>query len=271
LLKKYLKLGLFTIRHIIPIYVKLKDLNIKNISFFNFLNWRNGYCYFRGVYNKKEVFIKIDTKFHLLINDKLAYDLCKGVMQDNLVDLLYSSLDGRIQFLVYEFFHSNELDEDILLNNMRYLDDIIRILNNLSDAGIIHRDIKLDNFLVSNNKLKIIDFTFANSNIHKEFKEVDVKNSYNCFLLEFLGAGLNPSPFVWDDFYSLHSILKKIEKDAKDPQEVKLNTYVKEIMKSVGKMEYRITCGTGYYFLSRKIKIKIKEMLGIDHRYRRLY
>jgi serine/threonine protein kinase len=255
-------------RYIVPIYIKLKKINITKISSFNYLNWRNGYCYFKGVYLEKEVFIKVDTKMHLLINDKLTYDICKDIMKDELVEILHHSLDSRIQFIVYEFFNSIELDENILLNDMRYLDGIIRILNNLSKAGIIHRDIKLDNFLVSKDKLKVIDFTFSNSITHKDFKEVDVNNSYNCFLLEFLGAGLNPSPFVWDDYYSFCTILKKLEKDADDFQKVKLNACIKEIEKFIGKTEYSIQCGTQYYFFIRQLKIKIKELLRIDHKYR---
>jgi serine/threonine protein kinase len=254
-----------------PIYIKLKKNNIKKITFFNFLNWRNGYCYLRGVYNEKEVFIKIDTKQHLLINDKLTYDLCKDIMQDDLVEILHHSLDGKIQFLVYEFLQSNELDESILLNNMTYLDDIIRILKNLSNIGIVHRDIRLDNFLISKNKLKIIDFTYANSNTHKGFKEVDVNNSYNCFLLEFLGGGLNPLPFLWDDYYSFYTILKNLEKKANDLCKAKLSSYIKETEKFIGKTEYKIKCGTKYYFFSRKMKIKIKEILRIEHKYRALH
>ena len=266
--KKYFKLGLFTLIYIIPIYIKLKNNNIKKISAFKFLNWRNGYCYFKGMYLEKEVFVKIDLKMHLLSNDILVYDLCKDVMKDDLVEILHYSLDSKIEFVVYEFFNSNELDENILLNELKYLDDIFRILNNLSKVGIIHRDIKLNNFLVSRGKLKIIDFTFSNSNTHKDFKEVDVDNSYNCFLLEFLGAGLNPSPFFWDDYYSFCTILKKLEKDANDFQKVKLNACIKEIEKFIGKTEYSIQCGTQYYFFIRQLKIKIKELLRIDHKYK---
>ena len=147
--------------YIIPIYIKLKKINITKISSFNYLNWRNGYCYFKGVYLEKEVFIKVDTKMHLLINDKLTYDICKGIMKDELVEILHHSLDSRIQFIVYEFFNSRELDENILLNDMRYLDDIIRILNNLSKAGIIHRDIKLDNILLNNNNILVCDYEYC--------------------------------------------------------------------------------------------------------------
>ncbi len=257
--------------YIIPIYIKLKKINIKKITFFNVLNWRNGYCYLIGIYKEKEVFIKVDTKMHLLVNDKLTYDICKDIMKDELVEILHYSLDSRIQFIVYEFFNSRELDENMLLNNMRYLDDIIRILNNLSKEGIIHRDIRLDNFLVSKGKLKIIDFTFSNSNTHKDFKEVDVNYSYNCFLLEFLGGSLNPSPFLWDDYYSFYAILKKLQKDADDFQKVKLNACIKEIEKFIGKTEYSIQCGTQYYFFIRQLKIKIKEIIGMDHKYRTLH
>jgi serine/threonine protein kinase len=271
LFKKYLKLFIFTIIYIIPIYIKLKKNDIKEIFFFNFLKWHNGYCYFIGIYLEKKVFIKIDTKLHLLVNDKLAYNLCRDLMQDDLVDILHYSLDGKIQFVVYEFFNGNVLDESTLFNNFEYLDDIVGILNNLSNTGVIHRDIKLDNFLVSNNKLKIIDFTFSNSNIHKDFKDLNVKDSHNCFLLEFLGSGFNPSPFVWDDYYSFYTILKKLEENGNDTQKVKINTYVKEIEKNVGQTEYSIKYDSKYYYYSRKLKIKIKDKFRIDHKYRKLH
>ena len=261
---------MFVFVYIIPIYIKLKHNNINQISAFKFWNWRNGYCYFKGIYLEKEVFVKIDTKMHLLSNDKLVYDLCKGEMKDDLIEILHYSIDGKIQFVAYEFFNSNELDETILLNNLKYIDDILRILNNLSKSGIIHRDIKLNNFLVNGSKLKIIDFTFANSNANKNFKEVDINSSYNCFILEFLGAGLNPSPFLWDDYYSFFSILKSLEYMVGDSCKLKLHNYIKETEKFVGKKEYRVKCGTKYYFFIRKLKIRIKEMIRIDHNYRAL-
>ena len=254
----------------IPIYIKLKRNNINQISTFKFFNWRNGYCYFKAIYLEKEVFVKIDTKMHLLSNDKLVYDLCKEEMKDDLVEILHYSIDGKIQFVAYEFFNSNELDETILLNKLKYIDDILRILNNLSKLGIIHRDIKLNNFLVNGDKLKIIDFTFANSNANKDFKEVDVNSSYNCFLLEFLGAGLNPSPFLWDDYYSFSSILKGLKNKVRGSCKLKLQYYIKETEEFVGKTEYRLKCGTKYYFFIRKLKIRIKEIIRVDHDYRTL-
>lgn len=270
MLRKHLKLYYFTFLYILPVYIKLKKFNIKKVSFFNFFNWHNGYCYFKGIYLEKEVFIKVDTKLHLLINDKLSYDLCKDIMRDDLVNILHYSMDGKIQFVAYDFIDSKELDENILLDNIHYLDDIIRILSNLSQLDIIHRDIKLDNFLVYNNTLKIIDFTFANSNTHKDFKEVNVENSFNCFLLEFLGAGLNPTPFVWDDYYSFYTILKKLKQEENNFCNVKLSTCIKEIEKFIGQTVYRIKCGTKYYFFIRRLKIRIKEIIGMDHKYRML-
>ena len=220
------------------------------------------------MFDGKDVFIKVDTKLHLLINDKISYDVGRELMGDSLVDILNYSLDGKIQFIAYEFLISSELDKSFLLDNMQYIDDILVILNNLSKLGIIHRDIKLDNFLVSNNRLKIIDFTFANSNINKDFKELDTRNSDNCFILEALGNGLNPTPFLWDDYYSLCTILKQITNNVGVDRRIKLVNYIKKIEKCIGKDEYTVKCNTRYYFFIRNIKIKIKYLLRIDHNHR---
>ena len=57
-----MKLYYFTFIYIIPVYIKLKKCNIRKICFFNFFNWHNGYCYFKGVYLGKEVFVKVDME-----------------------------------------------------------------------------------------------------------------------------------------------------------------------------------------------------------------
>tara|TARA_B100001250_G_scaffold213982_1_gene183545 strand:- start:26449 stop:27201 length:753 start_codon:yes stop_codon:yes gene_type:complete len=247
-------------RYIIPIYIILRKYNIKSITFWKFLNWHTGYCYFRGVYEEREVFVKIDTKLHLLTNDKIAYDICKEIMQDDLVEIITYSLDSKIQFIAYEFLNFHELDESILLNNMQYLNEIDRILNNLSKLGIIHRDIKLDNFLVLNNKLKIIDFTFAISNINKDFKELDVRFFKNCFILESLGNSLNPAPFVWDDYYSFRSILMKLNKDISDDKSLRLISSMKNADKYIGKNQYNIKCQSRYFFLICNMRKQINSL-----------
>ena len=271
MIKRYFKLFIFTIIYFIPIYFKLKNNNISRISIFNFLKWRNGYSYFRGKYLGSEVFVKVDTKLHLISNDQLAYNLCKKELSDSLVNILYSSLEGNIKFIVYEFVDGHELTKKNILQNPDYINDMFRIIHKISEIGIVHRDIKLDNFLLYDNKLKIIDFTFANSNIHHDFREVDTNIIYNCFLLEFLGGGFNPSPFVWDDFYSLSMILKKInEKDIFFRNKENINHHIIFLNNYIGKHEYKTRRITNSYYIHRRLKIKIKEFLGLKHMHRPL-
>lgn len=269
--RHYLKIVFFYIIYSVPIIIIFKRFNIKNINVFKFKNWHHGFAYFTGLYNEKKIFIKVDTIFHLLNNDVVAYSLCKDIQKDSLVDILFYKLEGKIQFIAYEYIdNAVELDENILIANISYIDEIIKVLYYIADKGIIHRDIKLDNFLITNNKLKIIDFTFSNSHTIEKFKDLDLSKSKNCFILEFLGMGLNPKPFLWDDFFSMVQILKKIKERVNVKDVRTFEKYIEILETNIGNYQYRAYCNSRYYFFLRKLKIKIKNVLNIKHRYREI-
>ena len=232
----------------------LKNSNIYNISIFNFKNWHHGYAYFYGFKENKKVFIKVDTKFLLLQNDLLVYQLANEKLKNYLLNIEDSIFSKNLQIIIYEFLDFTELSVDILENNRSIINTMLDMINTLNDLEIIHRDIKLDNFIFVNNELKIIDFTFAISNNKAlGFKDLE-RNINNCATLEFLGDGLNPEPFVWNDYYAL-SRLFNLQLDRLDVNS-KIQTF-------------KINCPK-IYFKIRNIKIIIKKLLGIDITYREL-
>jgi serine/threonine protein kinase len=231
----------------------LKKNNVVNIKLFNFKNWHHGYGYFTALLDNKKVFIKFDTKLLLLQNDLLVYDIANDLLKKHLVKIYHSIILDDIQIIIYEFIKGEELSEEIIIKNPDLIDKMIEIILMINNLDIVHRDIKLDNFIIVNHKIKIIDFTFANSlNIALGFKELDLSSITNCATLEFLGNGLNPKPFLWNDLYSLNKILltlniKKTEKKSKD---------------------YFIKCDKKYYInrnLKKNIKVFLICLIAIEH------
>lgn len=192
------------------ILTTLKEQNITDINKFNENNWHHGYCYFTGIYKDKKVFIKVDTKLKMLKNEELFYEIMKDKIYDYLIPLEFFFENKKLQLVCYQFLSNyTELDEKKLFHNISYLDDIYHILNIMKEKEVIHRDIKLDNFMVHNNDIKIIDFTFSNSlKVESNFKELDISIKENILILKGLGIGLNPKDFHWNDSISIIKILK---------------------------------------------------------------
>lgn len=195
----------------------LIELNIQDRNKFNENNWHHGYCYFTGIYNNKKVFIKIDTKLNMLKNEKIFYDIMSENISKYLIPMELFYENENLQLIVYEFMSDYcELNEEKLIKNLNYIDDIYLILKQMKDKKVIHRDINLNNFLVNRNSLKIIDFTFSYSiNENSKFKELDISKKENFLLLKGLGRGLNPKNYQWNDSISIIKILKSYYFDAK--------------------------------------------------------
>jgi len=216
------KLDLIKIKNYFFILYKLKKIGFTNIEAFHYKYWRNGYCYFTAYKKKQKVFIKVDTKLHLLSNENTLYNLMEHILSEYMIRKIAYIEEKKTQFLILEYQDSKELKEKDLIMYPQYLNDIFYILKTFNKKQIIHRDIKLDNFLIIDGKLKIIDFTFTNSwNKKLNFIELDIHSKYHYSLLQGLGNKLNPKDFVWNDFYSMGKILENIlsnnylEKDVK--------------------------------------------------------
>lgn len=241
----------------------LKKNNITNIKLFNFKNWHHGYGYFTALLDNKKVFIKFDTKLLLLQNDLLVYKIANTSLKKHLVKIHNSIIYDDIQIIVYEFLEGSELTDTLVLKNLKLIDSMIDILQILNDLDIVHRDIKFDNFFIVNNQIKIIDFTFANSlNKKVGFKELDLSSLSNCATLEFLGNGLNPKPFVWNDLIALSNNLESLNKGKY------LNVYIKKIQ-SLDSKSYLIKCSK-LYLKVRNFKKNLKIFFKISHSYREL-
>lgn len=238
------------------VYNVLNKKNIKNIKIYNFKKWHHGYGYLTGFLENKKIFIKFDTKLLLLQNDLLAYDILKKPLNKSLVKIYDSVMNDDIQIIFYEFLEWEELSSGSIVENPKFIKEAIDILVTLNEFDIIHRDIKLDNFFISDNQLKIIDFTFANSlTVDSDFKELDTSKLRNCSILESLGNNLNPTPFEWNDAISLRNSLCSLG----------LNELIEQYKEDIEYLiykTYKVKCSKCYFKIKRIKKI-IKNLIFI--------
>lgn len=180
--------------------------------------WHHGYAYFLGKRNGEKVFVKVDTKLQLLRNEKVFYDVMDDSISSYLLPLHFYSEARNMQVVCFSYANgSRELSVDLILENPSYLNDIVSILKKMKIKSVIHRDIKLDNFIISDGNLYIIDFTFSFSLSDRpdNFKELDINISEEREILKMLGSKYKVKDFLWNDFVSLKNVVNEIVDNSK--------------------------------------------------------
>ena len=119
--------------------------------------------------------------------------------------------------MVIDFLEGETLSETWMLNNIDNLPILIKIVEEINNLFLIHRDIKLDNFIIHNNQIKIFDFTFMlQTNSETNLKELDLDQKSNLTMLMDLGDELKPSIYRWDNYYSFFIFFNKFFKKNKE-------------------------------------------------------
>lgn len=186
-----------------------KISKVDNIEPYFISNWHHGFAYFIGKLNGQKVFIKTSDKFPYLCNDIIAEKILKDkVLTPKVLGII--SLD-KFELVIFEFIEGRTLNPHDLISNPRIVSQLITIINEINNSGVIHRDIKLNNFLIDKDKnIYIIDFTFSISidkNLH--FKELDESNKEEVKILKSIGEDDKPSLYHWNDMFSLNKIIER--------------------------------------------------------------
>jgi serine/threonine protein kinase len=208
-LMKFIRRSKFLFKNYWKIRRSLKELDVSDIRIFKFKNWHDSFAYYSGIFKGNIVFIKISTKHFFLDNEKIFYDLFKEDL--SLLKVIDFFENDNIQILISEFSDEKELTEQDILDDPDRLLQIYEILKTIRYKDCIHRDIKLNNFLLKNNKVRIIDFTFSTCfNRSNRFNDLSLNKNNDAIILKNLGGILKPNIFQWNDFYSIDAVLERL-------------------------------------------------------------
>lgn len=206
---KFIKSVFFFIRFQMLIIKNLKSLNINKIRIFKFNKWHDGFAYYSGILDKDFVFIKVSTRHFFLDNERVFYNLFKNDI--SLLKVIHLSEDDNMQILISEFAVCQELTQYNILNQPSRLLEIHHILKIINSKDCIHRDVRLNNFLLINNQVKIIDFTFSTClNQSDRFHSLSINKEEDLIILQNLGSRFKPDIFEWNDFYSMDLVIDDI-------------------------------------------------------------
>tara|TARA_B110000971_G_C20040036_1_gene517472 strand:- start:4695 stop:5474 length:780 start_codon:yes stop_codon:yes gene_type:complete len=198
----------------------LLSKGVSGVKPFNKNRWHHNLYTFTGVFlfNQK-VFIKVSNVPGVLSNENEAYSILGdiSVLDKYLIKRIQFFNFKPFDFLVIDFLEGETLSETWMLNNIDNLPILIKIVEEINNLFLIHRDIKLDNFIIHNNQIKIFDFTFMlQTNSETNLKELDLDQKSNLTMLMDLGDELKPSIYRWDDYYSMYMIFNKFFKKNKE-------------------------------------------------------
>jgi len=229
-LVKLLKRSIFFLKNHLKISSALSDLNVRDIKVFKFKNWHDGFAYYSGLFNGEIVFLKISTKHFFLDNELFFYDIFKDDL--SLLRVINLSKNKNIQILISEFSEEKELTEQDILDDPDRLLQIYEILKIINSKDCIHRDIKLNNFLLRDNKVRVIDFTFSTSfNSSNIFNDLTFDNKEDTAILINLGGIYKPNIFKWNDFYSVDLIIDRLFSEDMDIEKRLVISKYKELFK----------------------------------------
>ncbi|TLP80751.1 protein kinase family protein [Maribacter sp. ACAM166] len=216
------------------IYRTIKNLvfHIKNRSFINGFFQENGYhqtkpfnlskwhheLYLFTAEDKKgnPVFIKLTNLPRILKNENRAYKKLrkKSYLKNHLIEHKgYIKKDGY-KALILKRANGVVLNEEWAYQNIEKLGTLIKIVNEFKALSLIHRDIKLDNFIYEDGNIKVFDFSFMiDMTEDKKLKEIDLTDNENMIKLITMGVGYKPAPLKWDDYFSLHVVFSRLLKN----------------------------------------------------------
>lgn len=179
-------------------------------------SWNLGGAVYRCVDAEgRPLFVKVAAFPALVRNEVEALDaLAAPALPDVAVPRVrYHSPELPHPFVALDWLDALSLEESLrrrrTIDGARIAGGLVRILDLLDAAGIVHRDITPRNLLLTDQPpgLVVIDFAFAVRPDTAVVRDAELPRA----ALATLGDGLNPEPFVWDDACAALNIARQLE------------------------------------------------------------
>lgn len=188
-----------------------------NTKPFNLNNWHHDLYLFTGTAKDGDpVFIKFTNLPRILKNENRAYKKLRKnpFLKSHLIEHKgYIKKEGY-KALILKRANGQVLNQEWAYKNIQKLGSLIKIVDEFTNLSLIHRDIKLDNFIYEDGSIKVFDFSFMIDMTDKnKLKEIDLSDNENMIKLVTMGVGYKPSPLKWDDYYSLWVVFKQLLKN----------------------------------------------------------
>jgi serine/threonine protein kinase len=176
------------------------------IELLNAPPFRDARRYYKAVRGGQLLFIKSDS--HDLSSE---YRLTRMMFERD-KNYFVEPIDfckGKVNYILMNWSEGTRLDEYVRQNRLtksqkgKLVEDLHRISKLLYAAGIVHRDLIPRNFLVSNGRLKLIDFHFAVE--YDNFHELDYVKE-DIAAVNLLGESFAAGMYKWDDAFSFVKI-----------------------------------------------------------------
>jgi|TARA_R110000744_G_scaffold31677_1_gene74351 serine/threonine protein kinase len=218
------------------------------IKTFNLSKWHHDLYLFTAVDKVGDpVFIKFTNLPRVLKNENRAYKKLQknSFLKNHLIEHKgYIKKEGY-KALILKRANGTVLNDEWAYKNVRELSNLLKIVNEFSALSLIHRDVKLDNFIYEDGHIKVFDFSFMiDMSENNKLKEIDLTNNENMIKLVTMGVGYKPAPLKWDDYYALYIVFKELIKNKPATISLEHNNlleqYLKETSDKIGSNNYTI-------------------------------
>ncbi len=248
LIYRTIKNQIFSVKNKSFIHGFFNENGYHQIKPFNLSKWHHDLYLFTAEDKKgNPVFIKLTNLPRILKNENRAYKKLQknSYLKKHLIEHKgYIKKDGY-KALILKRANGVVLNEEWAIKNVTELHTLIKIVDEFTALSLIHRDIKLDNFIFEDGNIKVFDFSFMiDMTEDKKLKEIDLTNNENMIKLITMGIGYKPAPLKWDDFYALHVVFNSLVKNKSLnitlEQKDMISCYVEECKAKIGTNNYTI-------------------------------
>ena len=200
----------------------LRKLNMINIKAFNKNMWKlepTFTQYYSGYMEGKKVFCKVcfNDKYKVVERE---YNILKRIqkegswLSEHVPNVQLYLKENNTELVISEYLEGEKIEKQ-QTNLLNICEQMMKILKEFREKGIIHGDIRPSNFILKDEKVYIIDFGTAYDK-NQSANDCIYHNMIMPKALSWMGCGkYSPDDYEYDDAYAVLRTLKDIYPDFK--------------------------------------------------------